>query len=144
MSTDPRAAIIRALDECGAQVGDCGHEPGDVDQCDNGCAALLGRYADAILAALDVRTPEFIMAQRDAGWPDMHPEDYCHQCGRRNMSWCAASRDDWLTATSEWASRTGREGICCPECFDQMFRDATGSKPIWMLTRWGVSDETVS
>ncbi len=30
------------------------------------------------------KTSDEINAQRDAGWPDFHPEDYCHRCGRPN------------------------------------------------------------
>lgn len=46
---------------------------------------------------MSVVSPEYIKAQREAGWPDMHPEDYCHRCGNRNPLWYA-DRDDWLTA----------------------------------------------
>jgi hypothetical protein len=28
-----------------------------------------------------------IAAQRDSGWPDFHPEDFCHRCGNPNVSW---------------------------------------------------------
>ena len=30
------------------------------------------------------KTSDEINAQRDAGWPDFHPEDYCHRCGRHD------------------------------------------------------------
>lgn len=46
-----REAIARVLDEAGAQIGDCGHEPGDMDECGNGCRELLLRYADALFAS---------------------------------------------------------------------------------------------
>lgn len=85
-------------------------------------------------------TPEWIASQRDQGWPDMHPEDYCHKCGAPNQSWCAASREDWLAATAGWAKETGREGICCVKCFSEMYREQTGSDPIWMLSRAAVPD----
>jgi len=78
-------------------------------------------------------TPAFIEEQRTLGWPDIHPEDYCHKCGQRNMLWCAATRDVWLTATERWAGETGREGICCPQCFADMYRAATGNNPVWIL-----------
>lgn len=71
--------------------------------------------------------PDWIKKQREQGWPDMHPEDYCHRCGNVNPSWFT-TRGDWLAATSKWAAETGREGICCPQCFEEMFNEATGSK----------------
>lgn len=77
-------------------------------------------------------TPEYIKAQREQGWPDIHPEDYCHRCGNRNPLWYA-DRDDWLTATSAWAAETGREGICCPTCFAEMHQQATGRRTIWHI-----------
>lgn len=77
-------------------------------------------------------TPQHILDQRTAGWPDMHPEDFCHICGTQNMSW-AATRADWLAATTPWAEATGREGICCPQCFAEMYTENTGTKKTWML-----------
>jgi len=76
--------------------------------------------------------PDHITEQRERGWPDMHPEDYCHRCGNRNPLW-VADRDDWLTATSAWAAETGREGICCPTCFTEMHTNATGRAVVWRL-----------
>src|SRR5690606_23608095 len=70
--------------------------------------------------------PELIEQQREKGWPDFHPEDYCHKCGDRiDPNWCA-SREDWTAATSVWAQETGREGICCIRCFAGMLSEATG------------------
>ncbi|MCU1418689.1 MAG: hypothetical protein JWP32_2863 [Schumannella sp.] len=79
--------------------------------------------------------PEWIKEQREQGWPDVHPETFCHRCGERNMPWCA-NREDWVTATTAWAAETGREGICCPRCFADMFREQTGTDPTWVLTQW--------
>lgn len=76
--------------------------------------------------------PQFMADQRIAGWPDVHPEDYCHKCGDKNMLWYAG-RDDWDAATKEWAAATGREGICCPRCFADMHKAATGRSVIWKL-----------
>jgi len=28
-----------------------------------------------------------IAAQRGSGWPNFHPEDFCHRCGCQNVSW---------------------------------------------------------
>lgn len=69
--------------------------------------------------------PGVIEKQREEGWPDMHPEDYCHICGNENPSWYC-NRQDWLIATKHWAEETGREGICCPTCFLKMYEEATG------------------
>lgn len=77
----------------------------------------------------------WIEEQRALGWPDMHPEDWCHKCGGRNPKWCA-SAEDWKVATAAWAAETGREGICCPACFANMFEQATGESPVWILTQW--------
>ena len=46
-----REALAHILDTQGAQTGECGHEPGDMDECDNGCRELMYEYADAILRA---------------------------------------------------------------------------------------------
>lgn len=78
-------------------------------------------------------TAEYIAGQREAGWPDIHPEDYCHKCGTRNMLW-VASREDWLAATSAWATETGREGICCPQCFAEMHEEQADGRVVWVLT----------
>lgn len=77
-------------------------------------------------------SPEFITRQREQRWPAVHPEDYCHKCGTENMMW-AAERADWETATKDWAAETGREGICCPQCFTEMHADATDTEPVWMI-----------
>ena len=77
-------------------------------------------------------TPSDIATQRSLGWPDIHPEDYCHKCGARNPLWFV-DRETWLTATAEWAKETGREGICCPACFAEMHAKATGVEMIWEL-----------
>lgn len=73
--------------------------------------------------------PIVIAQQRELGWPDMHPEDFCHLCGLRNPTWFV-SRKDWLIGTAKWAAETGREGICCPRCFQIMYDEATGHTTI--------------
>lgn len=77
----------------------------------------------------------WIETQRERGWPDIEPEDYCHRCGTRNILWCAPS-EEWLAATSAWAAETGHEGICCVSCFTEMYREQTGTDPVWILTQW--------
>lgn len=78
-------------------------------------------------------TPKYIADQRERGWPDVHPEDYCHFCGEANPTWCT-DRETWLAATAAWAKKTGREGILCPNCFTAMHRAATGATPVWRLS----------
>ncbi len=55
-------------------------------------------------------TREYIKEQRRLGWPDIHPEDYCHECGRPNITWFAQN-DLWNRVMSE------RGCIVCPICF---------------------------
>jgi hypothetical protein len=86
-------------------------------------------------------TPEYIVAQRELGWPDIHPEDYCHICGSSNPLW-VTDRATWLTATAQWATETGREGICCPSCFARMHATATGDAVIWTLSTPPTSEQS--
>jgi hypothetical protein len=48
MNNELREKVVRILDLEGAQTGECGHEPGDMDECENGCRELLLHYADAL------------------------------------------------------------------------------------------------
>jgi hypothetical protein len=59
--------------------------------------------------------------QRANGWPDFHPEDYCHRCGMPNISWhidgdvwSAVMRPDGHEAPWKWNE------IICPVCFVQL------------------------
>lgn len=74
----------------------------------------------------DSVTPEEIQDQRAQGWPDFHPEDYCHRCGRRNFVWFADSAQ-WNLAEG------GPEGILCPTCFTDDHEKATGEACSWRL-----------
>ena len=91
----------------------------------------MNRHHDYRIPRLVV-DPEWIKVQRKRGWTIMHPEDFCHLCGTESVSW-TAERDDWLTATKAWAAETGREGICCPQCFIDMHEAATDKPLNWML-----------
>jgi hypothetical protein len=81
--------------------------------------------------------PSEILRQRELGWPDFHPEDYCHRCGVEFESWFC-DRETWLQATSRWAAETGRDGICCVTCFSEMHKASTGAETIWKVEahRW--------
>jgi len=67
-------------------------------------------------------TPDEIRQQRTLGWPDFHPETYCHECGRPNIrAW----------HSPEWVQLTGsHSGILCPVCFAALDPDA-----IWCIRR---------
>lgn len=52
--------------------------------------------------------PDEIPRQRARGWPDFHPEDFCHRCGHRNPVWCIDDR---------WPFDTLEDTILCPSCF---------------------------
>lgn len=67
--------------------------------------------------------PETIVDQREKGWPDFHPEDFCHRCGRRNPNW-------WTTDVHAWThAMSGRERrhleIVCPSCFGELHGSQT-------------------
>lgn len=138
--TDTIAGVLR----------DHGIEGPWIDQdADCICGEMVHDYdthlAEAIAAAIEpeIRAdecrlgvkPEWIKRQRERGWPDMHPEDYCHRCGAPNPSWCASS-EDWQIATASWAKDTGREGICCLNCFAALYEQATGKRITWIPTPW--------
>lgn len=76
-------------------------------------------------------TPEYIKNQRESGWPDIHPEDFCHRCGNRNPKWYV-DQVVWDEVTEAWAAETGREGICCPTCFIEM-SETVGLVGSWKL-----------
>ena len=82
--------------------------------------------------------PAVIDEQRSQGWPDIHPEDYCHICGHANPVWYVDDREVWLAATESWAKETGREGICCPRCFQRMLDRETGERSILRVTVEGL------
>lgn len=87
---------------------------------------------------------DLIERERTAGWPTIHPEDYCHRCGARNMVWFT-SADLWKVATAAWAAETGREGICCPACFADLHEQATGNpRIIWEVRPWSPPTETTA
>ena len=65
--------------------------------------------------------PSEIVRQRRLGWPDFHPEDFCHICGRRNPVWSAPAAD-WSEVHGD-----GHAGIYCPSCFAVLFAAAVGT-----------------
>lgn len=71
---------------------------------------------------------EEIVRQRALGWPDFHPEDYCHLCGGVNPSWWVDS-DRFNTAFPDEPHI-----IVCPGCFTVAHEAATGLRCSWRLS----------
>lgn len=78
------------------------------------------RAADAQIGV----SVEEIARQCESGWPDFGPEDYCHRCGGRNLSWWidsdawnAVMRADGPDAPWKWNE------IICPACFAELFEE---------------------
>ena len=71
-----------------------------------------------------------IVSQRALGWPDFHPEDFCHRCGAANVC--------WYTDSTTWNDVMGDEtrwnGILCIPCFIALTEDRVGGCA-WRLTR---------
>jgi len=87
---------------------------------------------DAVAPALEAAngrvTLAEIDAQREKGWPDFHPEDYCHRCGGRNVYSWHAPDDVWNTVVAgRW------QEIICPQCFTDLAREAGVEPSVWML-----------
>lgn len=89
----------------------------------------------ALLDWLD-RRPALPLAeidrQRGLGWPDFHPEDYCHRCGTRNISWSVDS-DRFNLAMGPHAQHQWN-GIICVACFVELHEAASGLHASWTLT----------
>lgn len=62
-----------------------------------------------------------------------HPENYCHLCGGKNISWYA-DNELWNEVTK---SETILGGICCPLCFVKMAEKKSIKPPTWRLSREG-------
>jgi hypothetical protein len=72
-------------------------------------------------------TPAEIARQRELGWPDFHPEDYCHACGRPNVR-------SWSVDSDRWNAAVERRGtVLCPPCFVARWEQATGMRAHWRL-----------
>lgn len=74
-------------------------------------------------------TPDEVAEQRAKGWPDFHPEDFCHRCGRRNPKWFSP---DWHELPD------GHAGILCPACF----AITVDPDAIWVVSRISDHDES--
>lgn len=79
--------------------------------------------------------PEEIVRQRQLGWPDFHPEDFCHRCGRRNPVWYADAAL-WNEGTAGRREETGRDSVLCPSCFVDLHEQQNGKRQgfLWRLS----------
>ncbi len=68
-----------------------------------------------------------IEEERRLGWVNFHPEDYCHRCGRPNISWYV-SNDEWSLAVDVIIPL-----ILCPQCFVAAWEAVTGFTGTWEL-----------
>ena len=76
-------------------------------------------------------TPDDIERQRSLGWPDFHPETYCHRCGGKNVrSWFVES-DRFYAAVEALGLNVG--AIVCPGCFVVGHELATSLGCTWRL-----------
>lgn len=75
--------------------------------------------------------PAYIQEQREQGWPDIHPEDYCHLCGVWNPGWHYDG--DWSKLVQRYQEETGREGILCPVCAIWIGQGAETTGGFWKV-----------
>lgn len=101
--------------------------------------ALPGSERPVIAA--DRIDPTIIPKQRAAGWPDFHPERYCHRCGNRNPVW-TADADLWAIVSRAYLGHESHAGIVCPMCADELYTIATGKKSFWLFVRETVEPRT--
>lgn len=86
---------------------------------------------DTAVAWVESVLPEEILRQRAAGWPDFHPETFCHRCGRRNVTSWHADSEEWDVAVA--GRERGVVDILCPSCFVALHEQATGRSGHWHL-----------
>jgi hypothetical protein len=67
-----------------------------------------------------------ITRQRALGWPDFHPEAYCHRCGQRNVY-------SWHAPDEVWNQVLDPAAIVCPQCFTELAREAGVEPSVWKL-----------
>ena len=80
-------------------------------------------------------TPERIEEERSLGWVNFHPEDFCHRCGRPNISWYVDSE--------EWELMDDVASILCPQCFVTVWSYKTGFSGSWELRLDPLTDKRV-
>jgi hypothetical protein len=76
-------------------------------------------------------TREEYQAEWAAGWPNIHPEDYCQRCLNRNITWTIAS-DRFNLAVKALGLRS--TSIICIACFVEGHMKATGLRCSWTIS----------
>ena len=75
---------------------------------------------------------EEINRQRELGWVNFHPGDFCHRCGGRSVSsWFVDS--DLFNVAMEPFLEHKYNGIICPGCFVALHEEVTGLHCTWTL-----------
>ena len=79
--------------------------------------------------------PEEIVRQRSLKWPDFHPEDFCHRCGHRNITWYVMDAEAWQIAVRNQPRLVSE--ILCPVCFALLY-EANGGPGVhmWELVQY--------
>jgi len=78
-------------------------------------------------------TREEWQAEWDAGWPNIHPEDFCQRCLSRNPTWSTDSDRFNMAAEALGLRYTS---IICVACFVEGHEKATGLRASWKLIPW--------
>ena len=60
-----------------------------------------------------------------------HPEDYCEQCGRKNIVWFAPN-DLWNKHIR--TGTTKPDPMLCPMCFIEILESKGYSPPVWEIS----------
>ena len=68
--------------------------------------------------------------QHQRGWVDYHPEDFCHRCGNRNISWAVEHR--LWAGVMERGGGDPWHGIVCIPCFIELHEVVLG-EATWHL-----------
>ena len=76
-------------------------------------------------------TPAEILRQRENGWPDFHPETFCHHCGHRNAPSWWTDAEAWNLVTADLPR--GVMEILCPSCFANRYQQVTGAHVSWRM-----------
>ncbi len=79
-----------------------------------------------------------IERQRSLGWPDWHPEDFCHRCGQRNMYCWHVDSEVWNSLDQQMLPGSH---IICPACLDDIWRATHGPKRMWKIVPWTAADD---
>lgn len=85
-----------------------------------------------------------LAAQRAAGWPDFHPEDFCHRCGNPNVSWYIDSAVWNPVMRNGQSDGFGRwQEIVCIPCFVEVAEERLGGCA-WRIGRDEVGSEVLT